>query len=127
MWGGIFLGLPQRRSRLIALSSAAGKKDRGRLWTATGEVVLESAVARAWMITNVVVLVISREKETSKGKVQVADSSPVSTSNSFSALEMDSSQWSIDFSSPARSLPLGKLVSCHPIRNLLLPQECQPS
>lgn len=37
------------------------------------------------MITNVVVLVISREKDTSKGKVQVADSSPVSTSNSFSA------------------------------------------
>lgn len=36
-------------------------------------------------ITNVVVLVISREKDTSKGKVQVADSSPVSTSNSFSA------------------------------------------
>ncbi|OMP11230.1 hypothetical protein COLO4_03946 [Corchorus olitorius] len=35
---------------------------------------------------------MDREKETSKGKVQVgavADSSPVSTSNSFYALEMD--------------------------------------
>ena len=84
--------------------------------------------SRSRMDDNVVVLVISREKETSKGKVQVADSSPVYTSNSFSALEMDSSQWSIDFDSSAPSLPDGKLVSCHPIRkHLLLPQECQPS